>query len=275
MNFTSLHTHSEFSQLDGMTRVPEMVEYAKEHGGAIAMTDHRNMLGIAKFSTECIKNGVKPIIGCEINLIVDPDDNTRGYHAVVLAMNKIGYRNLCRVVSSSYKHFKYVPRVLYSDLVQNKEGLILSTGCIGGLVPSLILEQKYEMAKGVLSFMANDFKDNFYIEYHNHGIQYERIVNQFLEPWGNELGVPICACVDTHYAKESDMEFHKVLVACGMQKSYKTIDGFAGDGYHLLSDRELLDRFPREYINNTLDISSKCDMDVIEWHNDLAPRYRE
>lgn len=277
MTFVNLHCHSEYSKLDGMSRVTEIVEYAKEmNSGYVSITDHRTLSSCGFLHTECKKNDILPIYGVEFNVIFDVEQKDRGYHLCALAKNREGFQNLCRLVAISNKkeNFYYVPRLPYNELQNHKEGLIIGTACIGGIAQQAILEEKNpEKARTILSLLRDDFKDDFYIEYQNHGMQQEQVVNEYFVPFANQLGIPIVASLDSHYSLLSDKEIHRVLLSINYGKLLKDIDGFEGYGYHLMNYNELLDVFPKEYINNTLDIANKIKEDTFYFGLNLAPKY--
>lgn len=278
MKFVNLHCHSEFSKLDGMSRVSEIVDYAKKMNGTHAcITDHRTLSSCGFLHKECEKNGIIPIYAVEFNVIFDTESKDRGYHLCVLAKDRKGYENLCTLVSISNKkqNFYYVPRLPYNELQAHSDGLIVGTACIGGIAQRAILDESNpEKAKMILKLMQNDFGDDMYVEYQNHGMQQEQVVNEYFVPFANQLGIPIVATVDSHYSLLEDKEIHKVLLAMNYGKMLSDVKGFDGFGYHLLLEEELKNIFPMEYINNTVDIANKIKSDIFYTGLKLAPVYK-
>ena len=187
-NFTHLHLHTEYSLLDGFTKIDKLIEKLKELGmNSCAITDHGNMYGVIEFYKKCIDNGIKPIIGCEVYVsendhnIKNPQ-NKRYYHLILLAKNNNGYRNLIKIVSKAYTEgFYYKPRIDFEILEKYKDDIIALSACLNGEINQRILEndikKAYSTAKKYLDLFG---KENFYLEIQNHGLREQKIVNQTL-----------------------------------------------------------------------------------------------
>ena len=178
--FTHLHVHTEYSLLDGASKIPELVAYAKELGmDSLAITDHGVMYGAVEFYQECTKAGIKPIIGCEVYLAkgshLDMTEKTR-YHLILLAENDIGYHNLMRIVSKGQlEGFYYKPRVDKDILRTYSEGIICLSACIAGEVPRLINSGNMDGARRCVQEYIDIFgKDNYFLEIQNHDIPEEK-----------------------------------------------------------------------------------------------------
>ena len=219
--FTHLHVHTEYSLLDGMCRIKQLVERAKELGmDALAITDHGVMYGAIQFYLEAIKAGIKPIIGCEI--YISPNGRTsrtaadkKNYHLILLAKDQSGYRNLIQLTTKAHlEGFYYKPRVDKELLTRHHEGLVALSACIGGEVPQLILSGRLDDAKQAASWYKDTFGD-FYFEIQRHPIPELEQINQQLIAMSNELDISLVATNDTHYLKQDDAPYHDLLLCIG------------------------------------------------------------
>ena len=206
-DFVHLHVHSEYSLLDGMCRIKELPKKAKELGmDSIALTDHGVMFGCVTFFEECKKNGIKPIIGCEVyvaprnrkNKDVGIDD--RYSHLILLAKNKEGYQNLIKLVSLGFTEgYYYKPRIDLEILEQYRDGLICLSACLAGSINQAILIDDIEKAKEIALWHKNVFGDDYYLEIQNNGMPEQVMVNQKLIQISRQLNIPIDATNDAHY----------------------------------------------------------------------------
>ena len=212
--FTHLHVHTEYSLLDGMCRIPQLVERAKELGmDSLAITDHGVMYGAIEFYLAAKEGGIKPIIGCEV--YVAPDSrfsrnasDKNNYHLILLAKNQTGYRNLIQLTTKAHlEGFYYKPRVDKELLEQYHQGLIALSGCIGGEVPRLTLEGRLQEAKQAASWYQRTFGD-FYLEIMRHPTPEQEQINQGLILMSNELDIPLVATNDAHYVNREDASGH-------------------------------------------------------------------
>jgi DNA polymerase-3 subunit alpha len=273
-NFVHLHVHTEYSLLDGASRIADLIGRAKELGmPAIAITDHGCMYGTVDFYKQALKQGVKPIIGCEVYVAPRSrfeksagTDTGAYYHLVLLAENEKGYRNLIELVSRGYTEgFYYKPRIDREVLRTYSEGLIGLSACIAGEVPALFLKGDSAGARAVAQEYCDILgKDNFFIELQDHGMDEEKQVNVQLIQLARELGIGLVATNDLHYVRQQDAESHDVLLCIQMGK---TVDEenrmrFPSNEFYLKSSSEmaaLFDAYP-EALTNTLLIAERCNV---------------
>ena len=272
-DFCHLHVHTEYSLLDGFSRVKKLIPKVKELGmKSIAITDHGCMFGVIDFYKACIKENIKPIIGCEVytasRTLKDKDpnlDKNQG-HLILLAKNNNGYQNLIKLVSTAYvEGFYYKPRVDVDELRKYSSDLICLSACLGGDISQALLEGNYEKAKNkALEFKSIFGKENFYIEIQNHGSKEQQEVNESLIKIAKEIDVELVATNDVHYVERKDAKIHDILMCIQMGK---TINDpfrmkFEGDEFYLKSREEMEKLFPNnlEAIDNTLKISNMCNV---------------
>lgn len=215
--FVHLHNHSHFSILQATSEVGSLIKKAKEYGmPAVALTDQGNMFGGFKFVEGALKEGVKPIMGCELNLCENHEDRSRkdnGYQVVLLAKNKKGYHNLAKLCSRSYiDGFYYVPRIDKTLLAEYKEGLIALTGGIFGEIPSLILNVGEQQAEQSFIWWKEQFGDDFYAELNRHGLEEENRINDTLIKFSEKHGVKMVAANNTYYVNKKDANAHDILL---------------------------------------------------------------
>ena len=206
--FVHLHVHTEYSLLDGANRIKDLVKRVKELGmDSIAITDHGVMYGAIEFYKECKKNGIKPIIGCEVytaprsRFDKEPNIDDKMGHLILLAKDNEGYQNLIKIVSKAFTEgYYYKPRADLELLREHSKGLICTSACIAGFISRAILDDDYEKAKNMaLTYIDIFGKENFYIELQHNGIQEQVLANQGLIRLARELGVPMIATNDAHY----------------------------------------------------------------------------
>lgn len=271
--FVHLHTHTEFSLLDGMSKVSEITKYVKSLGmNALAITDHGSMFGVVKFSKECKKAGIKPIIGCEVytaeRTMYDKDvnyDRPIG-HLVLLCKNDTGYKNLIKIVSRAYTEgYYYKPRTDLNELRNHHEGLICLSGCLAGKTQRLIVQGKYEEAKKEALELYDIFGEDFYLELQDHGQAEDKTSIEGLLRLHKETGIPLVATNDAHYIKKEDAKAHELLL-CMQTKS--TMDDpshfqFNAPEYYVKSSEEMrrLFSYAPEACDNTIKIADKCNFD--------------
>lgn len=294
ITYTDLHCHTEYSLQDGMIRIAdkndpkhimgEIVKIAESRNtGAITATDHGNMYGQAVLASACNTFGFKHIPGCEFYMATDgrfdKSYSKRGdsyMHINAWAKNKIGYSNMCRLQRKSYEDgFYYVPRIDKELVEKYHDGIMWSDACVGGTICSHIVDGNIDKAHDEFMWYLDLLKDDFYIEYHNHGIDIEDRCNEIKLGWANEHGVPIIACTDAHFTNKHDKEAHKTLLCIqyGKWLDDPTFNGFSGDGYWLMSEDELLEKYPIEYLNNTQLIVDKCEGNIIEFGDTIPPQF--
>jgi DNA polymerase-3 subunit alpha len=273
-NFVHLHVHTEYSLLDGFSRIDKLVKRTKELGmKSIAITDHGCMFGVVEFYKKAKKEGIKPIIGCEVytasRTLKDKDPSFDKYqgHLVLLAKDITGYQNLIKLVSTSYvEGFYYKPRVDIEELKKYSEGIIALSACLAGDVQQAILNKNYEKAKKlVLNYSEIFGQDNFYLELQDHNIKEQREVNSALLKLSKETNIPLIATNDIHYVDKNDAKIHDVLMCIQMGK---TVDDpnrmrFQSEEFYLKSPEEMYELFPyaQEALENTAKIADRCNVD--------------
>lgn len=281
MSFTHLHLHTEYSLLDGAARIDGVVKRAKELGmDSIAITDHGNMFGVIDFYKECKKQGVKPLIGCEIYMAVrgmkdkDPDLDRYQNHLVLIAETNDGYRNLIKIVSEGYINgYYYKPRVDKDVLRKYSGGIIALSACLAGKVQQRLLNKDYEGARAEAIELDEIFgHGNFFLEMQDQGLEEEYLVNQQLLKLSEELDIPLVATNDVHYIRQEDAEAHDVLLAI---QTATSIDDerrmrFPNDQFYLKSEAEMrtIFAFAPQAIDNTAKIAERCNVEFTfgEYH---------
>lgn len=273
INFTHLHVHTEYSLLDGSSKIKELVKSTKELGmDSIAITDHGVMYGAIDFYKEAQNIGIKPILGCEVyvasgsRLDKTYSKENKNYHLVLLAENNEGYQNLIKLVSYGFTEgFYYKPRIDIELLRKYNKGIIALSACMGGAVARNILNHSYEKGKE-FALLYNDIfgQGNFFLEMQDHGIDNQKIVNQNLIKMSNETGIPLVCTNDIHYIKEEDAEAHDILLCI---QTGKTIDEenrmrYEGNQFYLKSPEQMSKIFPYaiEALENTHKIAKRCNV---------------
>jgi len=288
MNFVHLHLHTHYSLLDGLTKIDELIEFAKQQGsGAVAITDHGVMYGVIEFYQKCKKAGIKPIIGVEAYMAPKSrfnkntkDDERRNYHLLLLAKNNQGYKNLIKLTSLAHlEGFYYKPRIDWEILKKYHEGIIACSACLAGEIPSLIRAGKKEKAKKrILEYNDLFGQDNFYLELMHHP-QIEELpeVNRQLIELSKELNVPLVATNDVHYLKKEDNEAQDILLC--LQNKKKITDtnrmNMMAIDASMRSNSEMIKNFSDvpEAILNTVKIAEKCNV-KIELNNVQLPFFQ-
>lgn len=240
MSFTHLHVHTEYSLLDGASKIPELVHQAKELGmDSIAITDHGVMYGVIDFYRAAKKEGIKPIIGCEVYVAPGSrfdrelgKNENRYYHLVLLAENDTGYHNLMKIVSRGFTEgYYYKPRVDREVLKEFHEGVIALSACLAGEVATYLRQGFYEEAKkAALEHLAIFGESNYFLELQDHGIPDQQTVNQGLLRISQETGIPLVATNDIHYVKKEDAEAHDILLCIQTAKKVSDPDRMRYDG---------------------------------------------
>ncbi|MDD5948673.1 MAG: DNA polymerase III subunit alpha [Lachnospiraceae bacterium] len=284
--FTHLHVHTEYSLLDGSSKISELVHRAKELGmDSIAITDHGVMYGVIDFYKAAKAEGIKPIIGCEVYVAPDSRwdrETVRGeeryYHLVLLAENDVGYHNLIKIVSKGFTEgFYYKPRVDKEVLEKYHEGIIALSACLAGEVASYLRKGFYEEGKKAALELQNIFgKDNFFLEMQDHGIPDQATVNQGLMRMHQDTGIPLVVTNDSHYIYEEDAAAHDILLCIQTGKHVADEDRmkYEGGQYYLKSEEEMNMLFPYalEAIENTHKIARRCNVEIVFGEQKL-PKY--
>ena len=286
MSFTHLHVHSEYSLLDGLSRIPAMVSRAKELGmTALGLTDHGSMYGVVDFYSACKEAGIKPVIGCELYVANGKrTDRTSGgkgqnnHHLTVLAQNNEGYRNLMKLSSKAHlEGFYYKPRVDHDLLEEHADGLIVFSGCPSSEISVALINGNYEAAKELARWHKAMFPA-FYLEMQRHeNLDFLTPLNNGLLRLGEELDIPIVATNDLHYVQESDASIHDVLLCIGTSSNIKDENRFqfSDTSYYLKSSDEMLELFSDlpEAVTNTQAIADMTNVEL-DFSTLRLPRYR-
>ncbi len=275
MAYTHLHTHTAYSLLDGEGTIEKLVDRAKELGQtAMAITDHGNMYGVIDFYECALKNGIKPIIGCEVYVAARSrfdkthELDSQSCHLILLAENNIGYHNLMKIVSTGFiDGFYYRPRVDMEVLRENSEGIIALSACMAGVLSRQLLVGNYAEAKRKAEEFIEIFgRNNYFIEIQDHGIIEQKKLNRDLITLANELDLQVVATNDVHYVKQSDAEFQDILMCIQMGKTVDDDDRMkmSTDQLYLKSEDEMRELFAYipEAIDNTSKIVERCNVDI-------------
>ena len=282
--FVHLHIHSEFSLLDGANRIKDLPVRAKELGmDSIAITDHGVMFGAIDFYKACKKEGVKPIIGCEVYVAPrsrtdkQPGIDNHYYHLILLAKNNEGYKNLSKLVSLSFVDgYYYKPRIDREILEKYHEGLICLSACLAGEVNQALLSGQNEKAEQVALWHKKVFGDDYYIEIQNNGIKEQVLANQKLVQLARKLDIPLVATNDAHYLKREDAYNHEVLlcIQTGKRMSDEDRMKFDTDELYVKSPEEMAEYFKAfpDAIENTVKIAEQCNVEF-EFGHTILPNY--
>ncbi|HEV3234574.1 MAG TPA: DNA polymerase III subunit alpha [Candidatus Dormibacteraeota bacterium] len=282
--FVHLHTHTEYSLLDGASRVQELVGAASAAGQeALAITDHGSLYGVVPFYKACRSAGVKPIIGCETYVAqrslhdkesrVDRDP----HHLVLLAQNQVGYQNLMQMISTAHLEGFYVrPRVDKELLARHSEGVIALSACLAGELSQRLQGGDIDGGVEVASQYREIFGDRYFLEVQNHGIPEEDVTRAGVIEVGRRTGIPLVATNDSHYTAPGDAQMHDVLlcIQTGRRVSDQDRMRFTGESFYLRSADQMREVFPEveEAVRNTVDVAAMCDVEI-ELGGMLLPRY--
>lgn len=282
--FVHLHIHSEFSLLDGANRIKDLPVRAKELGmKALAITDHGVMYGAIDFYKACKKEGIKPIIGCEVyvaprsRLNKEPNIDNRYNHLILLAKNQQGYQNLSKLVSIGFTEgYYYKPRIDLEVLEKYHEGLICLSACLAGAVNQALLNGQNEKAEEIALWHKKVFGEDYYIEIQNNGIKEQVLANQKLVQLARKLDIPLVATNDAHYLKREDAYNHEILLCIQTGKRMSDPDRmkFDTDELYVKSPEEMSEYFSAfpDAIENTVKIADKCNVEF-EFGHTILPNY--
>lgn len=288
MQYVPLHLHSEYSLLDGAIKLKDLCKYAKENDmPAVAVTDHGVMYGAIDFYKTAKEAGVKPLIGCEFyvydgELSEKNSSKTRLNHLVLIAKDKQGYANLVKLVSLAHcEGFYYKPRVNFELIKQYSEGLICTSACVQGEIADLILQKESKKAKERAQKYKDLFKDDYYIEIQDHGLDMQKRSNPDLINIAKELDIKLVITNDSHYLRKEDADWHDTLL-CLQTNALKADENrfhFPNNEFYVKTVSELRDAFKwldsetfEQAIKNTVEIADKCHL-IIEMGNSPLPHY--
>ena len=285
MSFTHLHVHSEYSLLDGACRISQLPKAAKRMGmSSLAITDHGVLYGAVDFWRACKKEGIKPIIGCEVYVAErtrfdkTPELDKNRYHMILLCENNKGYQNLIKMVSLSFTEgFYNKPRIDDDLLEKYHEGLICLSACIAGEIPQRLLASDYNGAKEKARYYQKLFgKDNFFIELQDHGLDEQKRTNPDLIRIARELDAPVVVTNDAHYINKEDAQVHSILLCIQTNKTINDENRmeFGSDEFYLKSEEEMRKLFPTipEAYDNTQIIADRCNVEFVFGERKL-PRF--
>lgn len=286
MAFAHLHTHTEYSLLDGSNKIKNYVARVKELGmTSAAITDHGVMYGVIDFYKECKAQGINPVLGCEIyvapNSRMDRETThgeDRYYHMVLLAENNVGYENLIKIVSIGFTEgYYYKPRVDFETLEKYHEGIIALSACLAGEIPRYLVRGFYEEARDIALKYEKCFgKGNFFLELQDHGIPDQKTVNAQLLRMSQETGIELVCTNDIHYTYAEDVEAHDILLCIQTNKKVTDEDRmrYEGGQFYVKSEEEMrtLFGYAQEAVENTAKIAERCHVEI-EFGNYKIPKY--
>jgi len=270
-HFTHLHVHTDYSLLDGAISIKKLVDFGKKNNlNALAITDHGNLFGAVKFFQECTRAGIKPIIGIEAYLTEDiqiRDASNKYYHLIILAQNEQGYKNLCKLNAYAYTDgFYFKPRIDYRLLKEHSQGLIVTTACLGGHIPTLLMQEQDKQANKWLDWYLQVFgPERFYLEVQPEDQKEQQQLNERLWDLSKKKGIGVVATADCHYTTAEDREAHEVMLA--IQTHHKITDPgrftFGDCRVHLRTPTEMFSTFTphEEAIWNSGLIADRCNFE--------------
>ena len=284
--FVHLHNHTDYSLLDGAAQIPAYIGKCKEYGmDAVAITDHGNMYGAMKFYKACRAAGIKPIIGSEFYM--NPRDRrdqspfsegrNHSYHLILLAMNDNGYHHLMELTTlANTEGFYYKPRIDDEILASHSDDLICLSACLGGEILQNLLHDDYERAKERAAWFKSVFKDRYYIELQDHGLEEQKRTNPMLIRLARELDIPLVCTNDIHYINKDDANAHDTLLCIGTnaKKTDEKRMRFPNDNFYFKSEEEMRQLFSYcpEAVENTRVIADRCNLEV-QFPGPLLPDY--
>lgn len=286
-DFVHLHNHTHYSLLDGLQKVPELLDKVKASGmEAVAITDHGTLSGAIEFYKGCKERGLKPIIGMEGYVAArghqdrDPQKDKARYHIVLLAMNNQGYENLMRLSSiAALEGFYFKPRVDHDLLEKYNEGLIVLSGCLGGELGEHIMSGQYEQAREIASWYKKTFNDRYYIELQDHGFfqPRQKELNDQLLKLADELEIPVVVTSDAHYLDAKDEDAHEILLCVQTGAFLSEENRMSLKGWHLYVSEpdDVIKRWQDvrpDAVANTKKIADKCQIDI-ELGKILIPKF--
>lgn len=291
-DYVHLHNHTQYSLLDGLTRVGPLMDFVQEQGmSAVAMTDHGTLSGAIDFYKEATSRGVKPIIGIETYVAArkhtdkEPGKDKLRYHLILLASNMTGYQNLMKLSTvANLDGYYYFPRIDHDLLEQYNEGIIALSACMGGEIGDALKQGQYEKAVEIASWYKSVFGDRYYLEIQDHGhpknpmynAEQEEINNQVLR-LSKELNIPAVVTCDAHYLKHEDQDAHEILLCVGTGSFLSDEKRMSLKDFplHVTEPAELIERWGADYpdlITNTKAIADRCDL-TLELGKILIPQF--
>jgi len=291
-DYVHLHNHTQYSLLDGLTKVPDLIQYVKKTGmESVAITDHGTLSGTIEFYQEAKEHGIKPIIGMETYVAArtlndkEPGKDKQNYHLILLAMNQKGYENLMALSTiANLQGYYYKPRIDHELLAKHNEGLICLSGCASSEVGDLLRQEQYEAAKKVAEWYKEQFGDRYYLEIQDHGHpehpskwSVQESINEQLMRLSKELDIPCVVTCDAHYLKHEDQEAHEILL-CVQTGSFLNDEkrmSLKDFELHVSDPKEVIKRWGKdhpEFITNSKAIADRCDIEI-ELGKILIPKF--
>lgn len=256
VRYVNLHGHSEYSILDCISRVSDIVKRAE---WAIAITDHGNMFGSLEFYKSMKKAGKKPLIGFEA-YHYSRDNAVKSHHLVLLAKNAKGVKNLFKLTSNGYHNYNSKPQITWEDLKNHSEGVVCLSACIAGEIPQAIIAKDMVKARELIQGMIDIFgKENYFLEIQRHGLEEEKVVERGVWELAKHFGLKVVATTDSHMTNKEDKDVHDIHLCIGTKRTLDDPNrwSFTGDGYHIHSSAEMVERFEDvpDVLDNTLDLA--------------------
>ena len=291
-DYVHLHNHTQYSLLDGLTKIPELIDFAKETGmEAVAMTDHGTLSGTIEFYKEATGKGIKPLIGIETYVAArkhtdkDPQKDKNRFHLILIAMNNKGYQNLMQLSTIANLHgVYYFPRVDHDLLEQYNEGIIALSACMGGEVGNALKTDDYAAARDIAKWYKSIFGDRYYLEIQDHGhpenplhSSEQQHINEQVLQLGKELDIPVVVTCDAHYLRHEDQDAHEILLCVGTGAFLSDTKRMSLKDYplHVAPPEEIIDRWGKDHpevITNTKALADRCNVSI-ELGKILIPKF--
>ena len=281
-DFVHLHNHTHYSLLDGLTKIPDLIDFVKSEGmEAVAVTDHGTMTGLVELYKTAYDAEIKPILGLEAYVAArkytdkDPAHDKERFHITLLAMNNKGYENLCRMMTEAeINGMYYKPRIDHDLMEKYNEGIICLSGCASSEISVKLKEGDYAGAKKLVDWHAKVFKDRFYLEMQDHGHPEspthwatQTKINEGLQKLAKETGLPLVVTCDGHYLKHEDQEAHEILLCVGTASNLSDPNRMSLRDFqlHVIPPKDIIDRWSKDFpdaVKNTKKIAERCDVDL-------------
>lgn len=281
-DFVHLHNHTHYSLLDGLTKIPDLVEFVKDQGmEAVAVTDHGTMSGLVELYKTCDAAGIKPVLGLEAYVAArgmedrDPAHDKQCFHITLLAMNNQGFENLCRLMTEAEIRGKYYkPRIDHEVMEKYNEGVICLSGCAGSEISEAIKAGDKKRARELVEWYHGVYGDRFYLEMQDHGHpdspthwDVQNVINQELAKISEETGLPLVITCDAHYLKHDDQDAHEVLLCVGTAANLSDTNRMTLKDFelHVIPPKDIITRWGEKYpeaIRNSRRIADRCHVDL-------------
>lgn len=281
-DFVHLHNHTHYSLLDGLTKIPELVDFVKDQGmEAVAVTDHGTMSGLVELYKTCHDKGIKPVLGLEAYVAArrmedhDPAHDKQRFHITLLAMNNQGFENLCHLMSEAEIRGRYYkPRIDHETMEKYREGIICLSGCAGSEISEAIRAHDEKKTKELVEWYSKVYDDRFYLEMQDHGHpdspthwEVQNEINQKLQEISKETGLPLVVTCDAHYLRHEDQDTHEVLLCVGTASNLSNPNRMTMKDFelHVIPPTDIIARWGKDFpeaVRNTRRIAERCDVDL-------------